>query len=108
MKRLVLCLLVLTNIRVCLFAELTEARRWAVALTGIMTELNNDSHDSLNFDVLNGVNKRNYLELLRRDWGITTREELLETLTVMELNGHASSLAFVKKIVTIQPEYLKK
>jgi hypothetical protein len=99
MKRFFLCLFVLTSIQVRLFAELTEARRWALALTGIMTELNNDRHDSLNFDELNGVNKRAYQELLRRDWGVTTREELLETMTVMELNGHASSLAFVKEII---------
>jgi hypothetical protein len=105
MKGWFLCLLALTSIRVCLSAELTGARRWAIALTGIMTELNNDSHDSLNSDVMNGVNKRKYLELLRRDWGVTTREELLETLTVMELNGHASSLAFVKKIINENKDF---
>jgi hypothetical protein len=100
-----LCLLVLTGIRVCLFAELTGAQRWAIALTGFMTELNNDSHESLNFNVMNGVNKRKYLELLRRDWGITTREELLETMTVTELDGHASSLAFVKKIISTNKDF---
>ncbi|MDR0642365.1 MAG: DUF1266 domain-containing protein [Treponema sp.] len=99
MKQRFLCLLLLAGIRVCLFADLTEERRWAIALTGIMTEINNDSHDTLNFGAINGVNKRKYLEILRRDWSITTREELLETITVMELNGHASSLAFVKKII---------
>lgn len=100
MKRWFFCLLLLTGIRPCLFAELSEGRRWAIALTGIMTEINHDSHDTLNFDVLTEANKRNYQELLRRDWGIITREELLETMTAMELNGHAASLAFVKKIIS--------
>jgi hypothetical protein len=105
MKRRFLCLLLLAGMRVWVFAELTESQRWAIALTGIMTELNQDSHDSLNSDALNGVNKRKYLELLRRDWGITTREELLDTMTVMELNGHAASLAFMKKIINENQDF---
>jgi hypothetical protein len=100
MKRQFLCLFLLAGLGIRLFAELTEARRWAIALTGIMTELNKDSHDTLNFGVMNGANKLQYLELLRRDWGVSSREELLETMAVMELNGHASSLAFVKKIMS--------
>jgi hypothetical protein len=79
--------------------SLTEAQRWALALTEIMTVSNNDSHDTLNFDEINEKNKKIYLELLARDWGVNNREELLETINRMEIDGHAGALEKVKNII---------
>jgi hypothetical protein len=105
MKGRFFCLFLIISTAGCLFAELNEARRWAIALSGIMTELHHASHETLNFRELNGVNKKNYLDLLSRDWGITTREELLETITVTELNGSAAALGFIKKIIAENTDY---
>ena len=77
--------------------ELTEEQFWAIALTGIMTENNNDSHYTLNSNI--NRNKNVYLELLRRDWGINNRQELLEMLVQMENNGHAIQLENIKSII---------
>jgi hypothetical protein len=49
--------------------ELTDRQLWAIALTGIMTELNKDSHITLNFNTKNTQNRRRYLKALSRDWG---------------------------------------
>ena len=47
------------------------------------------------------MNKRNvWLEVLRRDWGINNRDELLETLNQMENNGHASYLKLIQQIIS--------
>jgi hypothetical protein len=105
MKQRLFCLFVMMSMQVCLFAELNEAQRWAVALSGIMTELHQASHDTLNFREMNAINKNEYLEILRRDWGVTNREELLETISVTELNGNAASLNFIKKIIVENKDY---
>ena len=82
-----------------LFAELTKAQAWAIALTGIMTEIHNTSHNSLNPTAMNQRWKNNWLTTLSRDWGITTREELLEMLDSMENDGHAASFLEIKDII---------
>jgi glycerophosphoryl diester phosphodiesterase len=43
--------------------------------------------------------RNTWLEVLRRDWDITTREELLETLDRMENGGHAASFLEIKDII---------
>jgi hypothetical protein len=105
MKGRFFCLFLMISTTACLFAELGEARRWAIALSGIMTELHQASHETLNFRELNGVNKKTYLDLLSRDWGITTREELLEQIPRTELNGSAAALGFIKKIIAGNKDY---
>ena len=81
-----------------LYAELTKAQLWAISLTGIMTEVNNSNRNSLNTSAMDETGKNIWLEVLRRDWDINTREELLETLDRMEAGGHAASFGEIKDI----------
>jgi len=81
-----------------LFAELKKAQMWAISLTGIMSEINSSYRNSLNTSAMDEGGKNSILELLRRDWGITTRVELLETLTSLEYRGHTASLSEIQKI----------
>ena len=79
-------------------AELTEKQLWGVALSAIITELNGDSHLTLKMSH-SGDHRKDWLATLERDWGITSREELLETLVIMENGGHAAEFDFIKKII---------
>jgi len=81
-------------------AELTKEQLWAIALTGIMSERNRSNHNTLNSSRMNTRNKNNWLEVLRRDWGINNKSELLETLDKMENDGHESALKLVQKIIS--------
>ena len=85
--------------------SLTDAQIWALALTEIMTVVNNDSHDTLNFDKINENNRKMYIEMLVRDWGINNREELIETMNHMEVDGHAAALEKVKQIIRETKDY---
>ena len=78
-------------------ADLTEGQLWAIALTGIMTELNNDTHLTLE-SRLSDADKR-YLEVLKRDWGINNRDELLNMLDSLERGGHTASFNSMKKLI---------
>lgn len=79
--------------------ELTKEQLWAIALTGIMTERNESNYNTLNSSKMNEQNRRNWLETLKRDWGINNREELLQTLSKMEHNGHANALKNIQQVV---------
>ena len=87
-----------------LFAELNEEQLWAIALTGIMSERNRSNFNTLEVSVMNERNKDTWLETLRRDWDVKSREELLETIQRMENSGHAATLKYIQGIVqeTIQ------
>ena len=80
-------------------ADLIQKQLWAIALTGIMSERNKSNNNTLNSSAMNNRNKNSWLEILRRDWGITNRDELLETLNTMENEGHAGSLKLVQQII---------
>jgi hypothetical protein len=80
--------------------DLTQKQLWAIALTGIMSERNRSNHNTLNSSAINNINKNIWLEVLRRDWGINNRNELLDTLNVMENDGHASSLKLIQQIIS--------
>jgi hypothetical protein len=82
-----------------LSAELTKAQFWAISLAGMMTEMNEYNRNTLNMGEITDFNKRGWLETLRRDWGVTNREELLKTLDTTENLGHASSLRQMKQII---------
>jgi hypothetical protein len=79
--------------------RLPRNRLWALALTGFLTIANGDQHDVLGFNDINEDNRSNYLELLRRDWGVNNREELLETIQRTENDGHAAALRLVKQTI---------
>jgi hypothetical protein len=99
MNKLSFVLFFVFSVNLLTAAELTQEQLWAIALTGIMTEVNKNSHHTLNFSELNERNKNSWLETLRRDWGINNREELLQTLAKMEHNGHASALKSTQQII---------
>jgi len=98
MKKYLLVVLVFFVCSCFLFAELNKAEMWAISLTGILSEINGSNRNSLNTDDMNEAGKNSVLELLRRDWGITKREELLETLTNLENRGHTASFSEIQKI----------
>ncbi|MDR2747470.1 MAG: DUF1266 domain-containing protein [Treponema sp.] len=79
--------------------RLPRNRLWALALTGFLTIANNDQHDLLGFDDINENSRNKYLELLRRDWSVNNREELLETIQKTESDGHAAALRSIKQII---------
>ncbi|MCL2208890.1 MAG: DUF1266 domain-containing protein [Treponema sp.] len=82
-----------------LFAELTKEQFWAISLTGIMTERNNSSRNTLNVDEITDKSIYNWLDILGRDWDIYSREDLLNTLENVENNGHASALRDIKTFI---------
>ncbi|MDL2229965.1 DUF1266 domain-containing protein, partial [Treponema sp. OttesenSCG-928-L16] len=79
--------------------RLSARQQWAIALTGIMTERNGDQHDMLSFSDMNEKNIAGWVELLRRDWKVGNREELLAMLEETEHNGIKEALKTVKEIV---------
>lgn len=74
-----------------------EDQLWALALTGIMTEVNHDNFDTLYSNQLNKRYRDIYLEVLSRDWGIYDKEDLLEQLEANEYEGHAKTLEYIKE-----------
>jgi hypothetical protein len=99
MKKHLLFITVFFIFNSLLYAQLSKAQAWAISLTGIMTEINRSNRDTLNVSTINERWKNTWLEVLSRDWGITTREELLETLNRMESGGHAASFLEIKDII---------
>jgi len=82
-----------------LFAELTKAELWAISLTGIMTEINNSNRNALYASTMDERGRNTWLNTLSRDWGITTRQELFETLDSLETGGHAASFREIQEII---------
>jgi hypothetical protein len=78
---------------------LTEARLWALSLAGIMTEMHQTSRGTLNANEMNKKNNASWLETLRRDWSVTTREEFLQNLEQVENTGNAGGLRYIKAVV---------
>jgi hypothetical protein len=82
-----------------LFAELTKQQLWAISLTGIISEANRSNRNTLNAGEMNEQNKKTWLGVLKKDWNINNREELLQTLETMENNGYAAALKYIQQIV---------
>ena len=82
-----------------LYAELTKAQLWAISLPGILTEARGGYRNSLNDMAMNENGRNSVLTTLRRDWGITTREQLLDMLDSLENGGHAASFKEIQWIV---------
>ena len=80
-------------------AELSKAQLWAISLTGIMTEVNRSYRNSLNTLALDERGRNNNRGTLSRDWGITTREGLLENLDNLERGLHSASFREIQGIV---------
>ena len=99
MKNILFFLIIIFSCNSILFAELTKEQLWAISLTGFMTERNGSSRNTLNADEINEENIKKWLDILKRDWDINNREELLITLETMENSGHASALENIQQIV---------
>jgi hypothetical protein len=99
MRKFLIFFVIVFSCNSLLYAELKEEQIWAIALTGIMTERNRSNRNTLNADEMNGKNKDKWLEVLKRDWDINNRTELLETLENTENNGHASALRNTKLLI---------
>jgi hypothetical protein len=82
-----------------LFAELTKPQLWAISLTGIMTEINNSNRNALYASTMDERGRDTWRNTLSRDWGITTRAELFETLDSLETGGHAASFREIQEII---------
>jgi hypothetical protein len=76
--------------------KLNNKQLWALALTGIMTELNYDSHTKLDIGGGLFISKKKARQGLSQSWDINNREELLATLVKMEHDGHAARLEYLK------------
>jgi hypothetical protein len=99
MRKYLVLIVVFLVFNPSLFAELTKAQMWAISLTGIMTEINTSNRNSLNASTMDERGRNTWLTTLKRDWSITTREELLETLDTMENGGHAASFKEIQEII---------
>jgi hypothetical protein len=84
-----------------LYAELTKAQLWAISLPGILTEARTGYRNSLNDMAMNESGRNSVLTTMRRDWDITTREELFETLDSLENGGHPAALKEIKEIINL-------
>ena len=105
----IIALYFICNARTVYSAELTEKQLWAIALTGIITEINSGSHTTLRMSLGDSdFHKRKILELLNRDWDISDRNDLLGTLKLMEENGHAPEFDLIKKIIRENDNNLDK
>jgi len=82
-----------------LYADLTRAQFWAISLTGIMTEANNSNHNTLHASSLDDRGRNTWHIVLSRDWGITSREELLATIESLESGGNAAAFAEIQDIL---------
>ncbi|MDR0312300.1 MAG: DUF1266 domain-containing protein [Treponema sp.] len=98
MKKHLVFVIIFLIINSSLFAELTRAQMWAISLTGIMTEINSSYRNSLNAYAMD-ASGRNTSWRLFSSWGITRREQLLETLDSLERGGHSASLREIQDIV---------
>jgi hypothetical protein len=99
MKKHVILAAAFLLVNAFLYAELTRAQLWAISLTGILTEARGGYRNSLNDMAMTESGRNSALTTLRSSWGITTREELLETLDDLERGGHPDSFKEIKGIV---------
>jgi hypothetical protein len=104
MRKTILAALALSLCIPAAFA-ITDAQRWAIALTEIMTRVNEDSHENLNFKEFTDYDTKSIQDMLVEDWGINNREELLATLDGMEKGGHTGALEKLKKIIGETQDY---
>lgn len=70
-----------------------EQKMWALATTGIITEMNLQRHDLLGGREKTAENIKSIKErLLKKWWGIENREKLIETLNWLEESGHRKGM----------------
>lgn len=73
-------------------------REWALGCAAVLTERNHDGHTLLGGCPVNEGTKAAKKRLLSDDWGIDSREKLLETLQWIEAGGHRAKFEAVGRI----------
>ena len=82
------------------YPELSENQKiWMVALPAIIMSSNKSSLNTLEVDPLNSDSREKWLNVLSRDWGISSREDLLETISDMEYSGHDDTFLSIRNIM---------
>lgn len=78
------------NTETHIFTEqaLTPAARWGLGLSAILTAMNNDPQDTLYRGVSTQEDSDRIAFVMKRDWGIETRQEYLDMLEWLENEGH--------------------
>jgi len=104
MRSRLLFIVLIISCKSFLFSELTKEQFWAISLAGMMTEMNGYNRNTLNMGNMTESNKTIWLDLLKRDWGVTTRWELLDMLNTVENEGQSSSLRQMKQIINEMAE----
>ena len=66
--------------------NLSQAHLWSLALAGILVEANSERHDLLYGSIPTDAGRENIRNVMERDWGIRTREDLCQMLD--EFPGH--------------------
>jgi len=66
--------------------NLTQAELWGLGVSSLLTEMNQGRHDILRHGEVSDVR-----HFVKRDWGIETRDELLDMLKLLEDQGHNQS-----------------
>jgi hypothetical protein len=67
---------------------MNDARRWALGMAGLLTQVNGEDHAVLGGGLATPDEIESRLATLRRDWDSGTRDELLKTLQWLASEGH--------------------
>jgi len=82
---------------------LSNRHRAALGLSGILEELNNALHETLNGRVMNEANRKNLLDMLKREWGIETREDLMDMIQSLDEGGHSKAFNELSTLLAESP-----
>jgi hypothetical protein len=84
--------------------ELSDAQRWALGASGMLASRNYMKFDSLAGIEINMFTVNEWKSVIKRDWGIKNRQDLLNELNWLEQNGHNAQYKRDVKLLS----YLKK
>lgn len=66
---------------------LDDSKRKALALSGIAAEINGLNHEKLELSAINPTSIEYWKQVLKEEWGIINRKQLLEKITFIESKG---------------------
>jgi hypothetical protein len=90
--------------------SLTRAQKaWALAASALLTEFNREQHDTLAGITLTEEHKDHIRNRMETWWDIHNREDLLNSLSWIELEGHRRMFATVgERVSQLEPEEFNK
>ncbi len=86
---------------------LTPVQGWALGTTALLTERNRNRHDLLGSLEMTDANVKIARQSLARWWGITSREDLLDSLKWLDEEGHRKEFAYLGEMV-IKAEHFEE